>query len=103
MRDGSFSHFLRREREKMGMRDGSFSHFSFYEKWEKEPSLIPIFHPSLKESGKRNRPSFPLFSHGRTGLRKNARYAMIIRQKQWYFSDSGGVSGHPERQAPALC
>ncbi len=27
----------------MGIRDGSFSHFSFYEKWEKEPSLIPIF------------------------------------------------------------
>ena len=33
----------------MGMRDGSFSHFSFYEKWEKEPSLIPIFHPYLEE------------------------------------------------------
>ena len=27
----------------MGMRDGSFSHFSNVEKWEKEPSLIPIF------------------------------------------------------------
>ena len=27
----------------MGIRDGSFSHFSFNEKWEKEPSLIPIF------------------------------------------------------------
>ena len=27
----------------MGIRDGSFSHFSFLEKWEKEPSLIPIF------------------------------------------------------------
>ena len=44
--------------DKMGMRDGSFSYFSkengnegrflfplFYEKWEKEPSLIPIFAP----------------------------------------------------------
>ena len=29
--------------EKMGIRDGSFSHFSIFEKWEKEPSLIPIF------------------------------------------------------------
>ena len=27
----------------MGIRDGSFSHFSRIEKWEKEPSLIPIF------------------------------------------------------------
>ncbi len=34
----------------MGIRDGSFSHFSFYEKWEKEPSLIPIFSfPLLKK------------------------------------------------------
>ena len=29
----------------MGIRDGSFSHFSIFEKWEKEPSLIPIFLP----------------------------------------------------------
>ena len=32
----------------MGIRDGSFSHFSFHEKWEKEPSLIPIFLYKLK-------------------------------------------------------
>ncbi len=28
----------------MGIRDGSFSHFSENEKWEKEPSLIPILY-----------------------------------------------------------
>ncbi len=30
--------------KKLGIRDGSFSHFSFYEKWEKEPSLIPSYY-----------------------------------------------------------
>ena len=41
----------------MGIRDGSFSHFSRIEKWEKEPSLIPIFLLYRKrKSGKRNRP-----------------------------------------------
>ncbi len=37
------SGFFKGKTGKMGIRDGSFSHFSLYEKWEKEPSLIPIF------------------------------------------------------------
>ena len=65
----------------MGIRDGSFSHFSFevklengnegrflfplfvFEKWEKEPSLIPIFPLSLpKKVGKGTVPDSH-FSH----------------------------------------
>ena len=46
---------------KMGIRDGSFSHFSFYEKWEKEPSLIPIFPLSTYEKWEKEPSLIPIF------------------------------------------
>ena len=45
----------------MGIRDGSFSHFSFHEKWEKEPSLIPIFSLFLSEKWEKEPSLIPIF------------------------------------------
>ena len=46
-------------RAKMGIRDGSFSHFLQSKKWEKEPSLIPIF--LLPEKQEKEVPCFSAF------------------------------------------
>ena len=45
----------------MGIRDGSFSHFSFYEKWEKEPSLIPIFPILCSQKWEKEPSLIPIF------------------------------------------
>ena len=47
--------------EKMGIRDGSFSHFSFHEKWEKEPSLIPIFLIYVSKKWEKEPSLIPIF------------------------------------------
>ena len=46
----------------MGMRDGSFSHFSILEKWEKEPSLIPIFRSSVLKKWEKEPSLIPIFT-----------------------------------------
>ena len=80
IRDGSFSHFLTR---KMGTgNQGRFLFPLFFEKWEKEPSLIPSFSPS-SEKWEKEPSLIPIFSPHQASSSKNRSRKTSRFSSEW--------------------